>query len=402
MKRFNLRVLVILSLGHLVVDIYQGALPAVLPFLKDRLDLSYAMTGLILMASNFTSSILQPVFGYVSDRKAIPFILPFGLLAAGIGFSLLAYSPYFLLVLGLVIVSGLGVASYHPEGYKTAHFFTGERAATGMSFFSVGGNIGFSLGPIISMFIVNYYGFSVLPVIVVPALLCAVLVLVNKKVIMVPVEDHERMIKRESSKVPTTSWVSLGVVILIVVMRSWAQIGLVTYIPFYYIDYLKGSPLFAGKLVFTFLFCGAVGTLIGAPIADRCGHRFFVRLSMLLSTITLPLIFIPAIQNGALLFVALAVQGMLLVSTFSVTIVMAQRLLPSKLGIASGLMVGFAIGTGGIGVTILGFVADHFGVPAALYSISVLPFAGFLLSLILRYHDKKPARYQYSGTTERR
>jgi FSR family fosmidomycin resistance protein-like MFS transporter len=106
---------------------------------------------------------------------------------------------------------------------------------------------------------------------------------------------------------------------------------------------------------------------------------------MLLSTITLPVMFIPAVQNGALLFIVLGVQGMILVSTFSVTIVMAQRLLPSKLGIASGLMVGFAIGTGGIGVTILGLVADHFGVPAALYSISVLPCAGFLLSLLLRY-----------------
>ena len=95
MKRFNLRVLLILSLGHLVVDIYQGALPAVLPFLKDRFGLSYAMTGLILMASNFTSSILQPVFGYVSDRKAMSFLLPLGLLAAGIGFALLAYSPVF-------------------------------------------------------------------------------------------------------------------------------------------------------------------------------------------------------------------------------------------------------------------------------------------------------------------
>lgn len=387
MRRFNLRMLLILSLGHLVVDIYQGALPAVLPFLKDRFGLSYAMTGFILMASNFTSSIVQPIFGYISDKKAMAYLLPLGLLAAGTGFALLAYSPYFLLILGLVVVSGLGVASYHPEGYKTASFFTGERAATGMSFFSVGGNVGFSLGPIISLYIVNYYGFSALPVIVLPALICAALIFVNKKAIMTPVKAHEKMIKEGPSKIPAMAYVSLGMVILIVVMRSWAQMGLVTYIPFYYIDYLKGDPLFAGKLVFTFLFCGAVGTLIGAPVADRFGHRFFVRLSMFLSMVTLPVIFIPAVKNGALLFVVLGLQGMLLVSTFSVTIVMAQRLLPSKLGIASGLMVGFAIGTGGIGVTILGFVADHFGVPTALYSISALPCAGFLLSLLLRYHD---------------
>ncbi len=159
------------------------------------------------------------------------------------------------------------------------------------------------------MYIVSYYGFSALPVIIVPALLCAVLIMVNRRAIMMPVEDHEQMMKQDASKVPATAYISLGMVILIVVMRSWAQIGLVTYIPFYYIDYLKGSPLFAGKLVFTFLFCGAIGTLIGAPVADRFGHRFFVRLSMLLSTITLPIMFVPAIQNGPLLFVALGVQG---------------------------------------------------------------------------------------------
>ncbi|MBP7527735.1 MAG: MFS transporter, partial [Syntrophorhabdaceae bacterium] len=154
MRQFNLKVLLILSLGHLVVDIYQGALPAILPFLKEKLELSYALTGMILMASNFTSSILQPLFGYVSDKKAMAFLLPLGLLAAGVGFSLLPFSGHLALILGLVVISGLGVASYHPEGYKTAHFFTGQRAATGMSIFSVGGNIGFSLGPILSMYII--------------------------------------------------------------------------------------------------------------------------------------------------------------------------------------------------------------------------------------------------------
>ena len=392
MKKFNLKVLLILSLGHLVVDIYQGALPATLPFIKDKLGLSYAATGLILMASNFTSSILQPVFGYVSDRKAMAYLLPTGLAAAGVGFSMLPFAGSLPLALFFVVVSGLGVAAYHPEGYKTAHFFTGERAATGMSFFSVGGNIGFSLGPIFSIFIIEYLGFPFLPAIVLPALLCTGAIIVSRKTIMVPVATHGDVSKRDAAGVSTAAYVSLGMVILIVVMRSWTQIGLMTYIPFYYINYLKGDPIFAGKLVFVFLFCGAAGTLIGAPIADRFGHRLFLWVSMFLSTITLPFIFVPAIQNSAFLFLVLGFQGMLLVSTFSVTIVMAQKLLPGKLGIASGLMVGFAIGTGGIGVTILGLVADNYGVPTALHSIAVLPFIGFLLSILLRYDDaKKPA-----------
>jgi FSR family fosmidomycin resistance protein-like MFS transporter len=386
-KAFNLKVLLILSLGHLVVDIYQGALPATLPFIKDKLGLSYALTGIILLAANMASSIMQPVFGYFSDRKVMPILLPMGLLAAGVGYSLIMLPQHFALVLFLVVISGLGVASYHPEGYKTAHFFTGERSATGMSVFSVGGNLGFSIGPILSLAIIEYLGFSSLPIIIVPSLLCTAVILAYRSTIAMPVVSHAEAMKKTERRTSTASYVALGMIIFIVIMRSWTQIGLMTYIPFYYINYLKGSPLFAGKLVFVFLVCGAAGTLIGAPLADRWGHRFFVRLSMLLSTVTLPLIFLPIVQNSILLFFVLGMQGMFLILTFSVTIVMAQKLLPNKLGIASGLLVGFAIGTGGIGVTLLGVVADHFGVPAALRSIIIIPLIGFIMSLFLRYEE---------------
>jgi FSR family fosmidomycin resistance protein-like MFS transporter len=386
-KEFNLKVLLILSLGHLVVDIYQGALPATLPFIKDKLGLSYALTGMILLAANMASSILQPVFGYFSDRKVMPILLPMGLLAAGIGFSLIMLPAHFSLVLFLVVISGLGVASYHPEGYKTAHFFTGERSATGMSFFSVGGNLGFAIGPILALAIIEYLGFSSLPLIVVPSIFCTAIILAYRGTIALPVVSHAEAMKKTERRTSVASYVALSMIIFIVIMRSWTQIGLVTYIPFYYINYLKGSPLFAGKLVFVFLVCGAAGTLIGAPLADRWGHRFFVRLSMLLSTVTLPLVFLPIVQNSILLFFVLGMQGMFLILTFSVTIVMAQKLLPNKLGIASGLLVGLAIGTGGIGVTLLGLVADHFGVPAALRSIIIIPLMGFIASLFLRYEE---------------
>jgi FSR family fosmidomycin resistance protein-like MFS transporter len=294
---------------------------------------------------------------------------------------------HFALVLFLVVISGLGVASYHPEGYKTAHFFTGERSATGMSFFSVGGNLGFAIGPILALFIIEYLGSSSLPLIIVPAILCTAVILAYRSTIALPVVSHAEAMKKTERQTNAASYVALGMIIFIVIMRSWTQIGLMTYIPFYYINYLKGSPLFAGKLVFVFLVCGAAGTLIGAPLADRWGHRFFVRLSMFLSTVTLPLIFLPIVQNSILLFFVLGMQGMFLILTFSVTIVMAQKLLPHNLGIASGLLVGFAIGTGGIGVTLLGLVADHYGVPAALRSIMIIPLIGFIMSLFLRYEE---------------
>ena len=380
-RKFNLKVLIILSLGHLITDIYQGALPVVLPFLKDKLSLTYTMTGMILMTSNFTSSVLQPLFGFYSDKKEKAILLPLGVFCAGFGFSLIALPSSFIPVLCLVTLSGLGIAAYHPEGYKTAHFFTGERSVTGMSVFSVGGNLGFSVGPIVSIYLIQYLGLSSLPLMMTFSLLFTILIVSYRKTIAIPADYSARKNADLTVKIRGAG-LSLAILIGIVIMRTWTQMGLMTYIPFCYITHLKGDPLFAGKLVFTYLACGAVGTLAGAPFADRWGHRRFLRLSLFLATVVLPAMFF---VKGPWLFLVLGIQGFLLVSTFSVTIVMAQKLLPHRLGVASGLMVGFAIGSGGIGVTLLGLVADNFGVPAALESIIVLPFFGFVLSLILRY-----------------
>lgn len=384
MNKLNLKVLILLSLGHLVTDIYQGALPVTLPFIKEKLALSYTMTGFILMMANFTSSILQPLFGFYSDKKQKAILLPIGLLCAGLGFSFISIPDSYTVILFMVAISGLGVASYHPEGYKTANFFTGEKSVTGMAIFSVGGNLGFSLGPILSIYIIQYLGFSSLPVIVLPSLIVTALILYQRNIIAIPVMEHAKR-QAEAPRAGDGAYISLFMLIAIVIMRTWTQMGLLTYIPFYYINYMKGDPLYAGKLVFVYLVCGAVGTMIGAPLADKWGHRRFLRTTMLLATATLPLMFF---VKGYMLFFVLGLQGMLLISTFAVTVVMAQKLLPARLGIASGLMVGFAIGTGGIGVTVLGIIADNFGVPVALESIMVLPFIGFILSLILRYQEK--------------
>lgn len=383
-NKWNLKVLLLLSLGHLVTDIYQGALPVTLPFIKEKLALSYTMTGLILMMSNFTSSILQPLFGFYSDRKAKAILLPIGLLCAGMGFSFIAMPDSYPVILIMVAVSGLGIASYHPEGYKTANFFTGEKSVTGMAIFSVGGNLGLSLGPILSVYIIQYLGLSSLPIIIIPSLIVTAIIIYQRKVIAIPVVEHAKR-QAEAPKAVSGAYLSLFILIVIVVMRSWTQMGLLSYIPFYYINYMKGDPLYAGKLVFVYLLCGAIGTMIGAPLADRWGHRRFLRITMFLATAMLPLMFF---VKGVMLFFVLGFQGMFLVSTFAVTVVMAQKLLPARLGIASGLMVGFAIGTGGIGVTVLGIIADNFGVPVALESIMALPFIGLVLSLMLRYRER--------------
>jgi FSR family fosmidomycin resistance protein-like MFS transporter len=383
MKKFNLKILILLSSGHLVTDIYQGALPAILPFLKEHLSLSYTMTGVILLAANFTSSLIQPLFGYFSDIREKPFLLPAGCLCAGIGFSLLSLPSSYALVLVLVVISGLGIASFHPEGYKTAANFTGEKPVTGMAVFSVGGNLGLALGPIIAVYIIKYLGFSSLPAIVIPSLLFTLVILLYWKKITTG-QAVRKVVKEASYEISRGTYVSVFLLIGIVMMRSWIQMGLMSYIPFYYINHLKGDPLYASSLVSVFLLGGVAGTLGGAPVADSLGHKRYLTLSMFLAALVLPLIFV---TKGLLLFVVLGLLGMIVISTFTVTVVMAQHLLPHNLGIASGLMVGFAIGAGGICVTLLGVVADHFGVPFALRSIAVLPLFGFILSLMLRYPE---------------
>ncbi|MBM4329257.1 MAG: MFS transporter [Deltaproteobacteria bacterium] len=380
-NNFNLRMLLVLSFGHLATDICQSALPAVLPFLKAKLLLSYTTAGVILLASNITSSVIQPLFGYLSDLKEKAFMLPMGCLCAGLGLSFLSIPDRYGFVLLLVIVSGLGIASYHPEGFKTARFFTGRRTATGLAVFTVGGNIGLALGPLAATFITTYFGFDYLPLLLALPLVF-VLLLAHSWPLLAHARTQSVARARSLPSPSKAAYVSVGLTVATVIMRSWTHFGLMAYIPFYYIDYEKGDPLYAGTLVSVFLLGGAIGTLAGSHLADRWGYKRYLILSLALTSLLLPLILV---THGLMLFVTLGVVGMALISSFTVTIVMAQELLPNNLGIASGLMAGFAIGTGGIGVTLLGVIADHFGAPAALKSIMLLPLMGLLASCFIRF-----------------
>lgn len=378
---FNLRMLLVLSFGHFATDICQSALPAILPFLKAKLFLSYAMAGVIMLASNVTSSVIQPLFGYLSDRKEKAILLPAGCLFAGLGLSLLSIPNQYEVVLLLVIVSGLGIASYHPEGFKTARSFTGDKMATGLAVFTVGGNLGLAVGPLVATFILTVFGLSYLPLMLLFSLIFLLLLAFTwRSVAHSQPATNSGAIARV--RIPRTAYLPVGLIVATVIMRSWTHFGLMAYLPFYYIDYERGDPLYAGTLVSVFLVGGAVGTVVGSPVADRWGYKRFLVMSMLLTTVLLPLILV---THGFMLIVTLGVVGMALISSFTVTMVMAQELLPNNLGVASGLMAGFAIGTGGIGVTLLGVIADYFGVPMALKAIMLLPVGGLVLSALVPY-----------------
>ena len=250
-----------------------------------------------------------------------------------------------------------------------------------MSVFSVGGNLGIALGPLFSLGIITYLGFQGLPLMLVFSLAFLVLLSFAWRYLRraQPLSAHKKPLA--ATAVPRT-YLALFLVIATVVMRAWIRLGLMTYIPFYFIHHLKGDPFYSGKLVTVFLLGGVVGNISGSMLADRWGHKEYLVYSLIATTLLAPLILI---ADGPWLFVLLFLTGTALISSFTVTIVMAQRLLPHRLGVASGLMVGFAIGTGGIGVTLLGIVADHLGVAAALKTILFLPLVSLIFALLIRY-----------------
>ena len=386
----NKKALAILSAGHLCTDVNQGALPALLPFFKEALNLSYTMSGVILLSTNLTSSIIQPAFGHLSDRRPQGWFLPLAPFIACLGLSVTGFISNYSLLLLCVILSGIGVASFHPEGFKTAYFFTGDKKATGMSIFAVGGNLGIAIGPILALTLVTSFGIKGTLGMIVPGILIAIVLFFNMSMLTTPVESaHKEAMKEVKTPLSKNQKMTFFLLVSIATMRAWTQFGLVTYIPFYYINYLKGNPLYAGKLVSTYLMAGAVGTLIGAPLADRWGHKKFLLITLTLSS---PLLLLSYYSSGLITFVFLGISGMVLISTFALTTVMAQALLPQHLGMASGMMVGFTMSAGGLGVTLLGMIADIWGVPMALKTIFILPLIGLGLSLLLEYPLKTKER----------
>jgi len=375
--RPNAKLIGLLALGHLVIDVNQGSLPAILPFLKAAHGLSYAEAGAVVLAANITSSIVQPLFGYLSDQTARRWLLPVSVFVSGVGLGLTGVAPGYGALLLLVVFMGLGVAAYHPEGYRTAASVAGDRRATGLSWFSLGGNIGVALGPPVITALVTGIGIAGSLGMMLPTALVGIFL-----VSALP------FLSRPAGPAVATTAAARGVnmpramalLVLVVTIRSWAQLGFTTFVPFYYIDHLGADPRLVGPLLFVFLGAGALGTVIAGPLADRWGARPFMTWALLAAA---PVGVLFLMSRGLVAFVALGLFGAVLVSSFTVSVVLGQAYLPRNAGMASGLIVGLAIGTGGLGVALLGAIADHWGLPAVLWICALMPLAGFLVTTFL-------------------
>lgn len=368
----------VLSAGHLFTDVAQGSIPALLPFLISRDHLNYASASALILAATISSSVIQPLFGHLSDRRSLRWLMPVGPVLGGIGVGLVGISPSYGLTFAAVVLSGVGVAAFHPEGSRFANYVSGSRRSSGMSLFSVGGNVGFALGPVLVTPLVLIFGLSGTLLVIVPtSLMGIVLAREMPRLSSFRADLVNGRVQRTGA---AAAWGPFTVLGMVIALRSFVYFGLVTFIPLYYIHDLHTSKGTGSAALSAMLIGGAAGTLAGGRLADRFGRRAVLRNSMLLLP---PLIVGFLVSGPALGMVFAALAGAVTIATFAVTIVMGQEYLPGRIGVASGVTIGLSIGLGGVGAPLLGLLADAHGLRSVFETLLIFPLLALVLAQLL-------------------
>jgi FSR family fosmidomycin resistance protein-like MFS transporter len=375
----------LIACAHAVTDLSSGALFVALPFFKAKFGLSYIELTAIVLLQNLTSSVSQPIFGYLSDQKSRPWWMPFGCFITGAVMVASLLVPTYPLVLLCTAVSGFGSAIFHPEGAKIVNWLSGKAKGKGASLFSVGGNVGFALGSLFlgTLLLGNP---AVLYMFALPNIVIGALLLAMKQFNHLPQ-------RKESSSGKAKVAVSMNLPLLallgMVLTRATVNSGISTFVPLYYTSFLYNSSTYAASLLTIYLAAGAIGTLLGGPLSDRYGSKKVMLYSILPVA---PLLYLFKALDGIGAFILLALVSILLAATFTSSLVMAQKMMPGNIAMASGLTLGFSIGLGAMGVLALGHVADALGLSWVFNLLSILPIVGFILTLFVREPDDASAK----------
>lgn len=374
---------VALAIGHLITDMQGGALPIVLPQLKEMFSLSYSQLAAIVLLQNIMSSVIQPAFGYLTDRRSLPRFLPFCAAMAGAGFALVGWVSSYTMLLCTVIFISLASATYHPQASKTVNFLSDDSNRTkNMGLFSIGGNAGMAAGSIFMTFLLGLAGgihntiYFAIPSLLVFAMMAKAMpdyIRVNKE------HELQQAQKKKQGDGEKISYWALFLILFYIFMRSSIHSGISTYLPLYFMKFRGFEGVFASSLVSGFLLGGVAGNYIGAILSDKLGAR-----KILLGSITLsiPAIYAITIATTPLLaMTAVVLAGFFIIGSFATTIIIAQCMLPNNVGMASGLTIGFSVGLGGFGVTILGALADKFGLPVVMQLMAWLPIIAAIVAL---------------------
>jgi len=380
--------LLLIAFSHAVTDLSVGALPILLPFFKSTFALTYTQVGFIVLIQNIASSVIQPIFGYLSDRLRLIWLVPAGLLLAGVGTAVTGLAPSYSALLVIVIITGLGIATFHPQAAKSVYEVSDMQSrGRSMAIYSLGGNLGQASGSVFMMALLALPGsisntlYFCLPAIVLSALLWRDLPQTSSK----PVADP--IMKKKTATTTSIPYRMVFILLIYIFLRSSISAGLLNFIPLYYVDYLGGSPIDAGYLITGYMLSGVAGTYVGGSLGDRFGRKTVILVSMIL---TLPLLGLFPYTTGFWAFVVLAAVGFTYIASFSSTIVLAQEMMPGYEALAASLTLGFSIGLGGVSVAALGYIADHFGITSVFNVITLVPPLAFCCAFFLPGRFLKP------------
>ena len=369
-----------ISFSHMLNDTIQALLPAIYPVLKDSYGLTFTQLGLITLTFQITASLLQPLVGYITDKRPMPYSLPVGMALTLTGLLALAQAHSYPAILVASALVGSGSAIFHPEASRIAHMAAGRRRGLAQSLFQVGGNAGSSIGPLMAAWFIVPHGQAALSWFSIIAMLGVVVLWqiglwqarnlhrIQRKPARSSVASHSH---------PSSGRVAFAMAILVVLIFSKYVylVSLSNYYTFYLINRFHVSVQTSQYYLFLFLFAVAVGTIVGGPVGDRIGRKRVIWFSILGAapfSLWLP-------HAGLWLTAVLTVIiGLILASAFSAILVYAQELMPGKVGMIAGLFFGLAFGIAGIGSAVLGKVADMQGIDFVFHACAFLPLLGLL------------------------
>lgn len=372
-----------ISLSHFLNDTMQSLIPSVYPILKQSYALDFAQIGLITLAFQFTASLLQPLIGHLTDRKARPFSLAIGMGFTFFGLLLLSVAQQYAIILIAAALVGLGSAVFHPESARIARLASGGRYGFAQSVFQVGGNFGTSMGPLLAALIVVPFGQSSIAWFSSIALVAIAILWQIGRWYRPRIASQSAAPRKAHPDAPSSRRVMVALVVLVALLFSKQLYvsSLSSYYTFYLMDKFAVSTQAAQFYLFIFLGANAAGAFFGGPLGDRFGRKYVIWFSILGAlpfTLALPY---AGLVASAVLTVFI---GLIISSATSSIIVFAQELMPHRLGMISGLFIGFAFGIGGIGAAAFGRVADYTSLAFVYQVCAFLPAIGLLAVFLPR------------------
>ena len=383
-------ILAVLSGAHFLNDTMQSIINAVYPLLKENLALTFSQIGIIVFTYQISSSIMQPLLGYILDKKPAPYILPIGMIFTMTGLCGIAFSGRFEMLLISIFFSGVGSSILHPEASKLASIASGGRRGLAQSVFQVGGSVGHSLGPLLAALFITPYGrgniayFAGLALVAV-FWLFPVCRWHAKKI--KTAKTGRREIAAHNKPLPKKTIVYLMTILMFLVFsKNFYTASLSNYYTFYLIDKFSMSIGSSQIMLFAFLFASALGTLVGGPFGDKYGRRLVIWISIVGAA---PFALLMPYAPLEWTFVLSMIIGFIISSAFPAILVYAQEMLPLKLGLVSGLFFGITFGFGGIASAVLGRLTDLYGIDFVYQICSFIPLAGMVAYFLPRVRDLK-------------